>query len=152
MNIIKDLLNKPDLNDFKASEGWLDKWKLNYKIREKQISGESLDVSDVTGGPEIEQLRELYKEYQSKDIWKVDKNGRFLKALPTKRPARNGVKCKGGKKSKQIMTVVFFISVKGKNYLEKQKPCCFFKAQMLHQNLDQFFTLQRESLGYKLIS
>ena len=68
MNIIKDLLNTPDLNDFKVSEGWLDKWKLNYKIREKQISGESLDVSEVTGGPEIEQFRELYKEYQSKDI------------------------------------------------------------------------------------
>ena len=32
---IKDLLNKTDLNDFKASEGWLDKWKLSYGIREK---------------------------------------------------------------------------------------------------------------------
>ena len=32
---IKDLLNNTDLNDFKASEGWLDKWKLSYGIREK---------------------------------------------------------------------------------------------------------------------
>ena len=38
---IKDLLNIPNLNDFKACEGWLDKWKLSYDIREKQISGES---------------------------------------------------------------------------------------------------------------
>ena len=47
---IKDLLNNPDLDDFKASEGWLGKWKLSYGIREKQISGESFDVSEVTVG------------------------------------------------------------------------------------------------------
>ena len=45
---IKDLLNTPDLNDFKASEGRPDNWKLSYGMREKQISGESLDVSEVT--------------------------------------------------------------------------------------------------------
>ena len=47
---IKDLLNNPDLNDFKASEGWLDKWKLSYGICKKQISGESFHVSEVTVG------------------------------------------------------------------------------------------------------
>ena len=44
---IKDLLNNSDLNDFKASEGWLDKWKLSYSIPEKQTSGESFNVSEV---------------------------------------------------------------------------------------------------------
>ena len=56
---IKDLLNNADLNDFKASEGWLDKWKLSYGIREKQISGKSFDVSEVTVGSWMERLREL---------------------------------------------------------------------------------------------
>ena len=56
---IKDLLNDPDLHDFKASEGWLDKWKLSYGIREKQISGEFFDVSEVTVGSWMERLREL---------------------------------------------------------------------------------------------
>ena len=56
---IKDLLNNPDLNDFKASEGWLDKWKLSYVIRKKQIFGESFDVSEVTVGSWMERLREL---------------------------------------------------------------------------------------------
>ena len=27
-----------------ALEGWLDKWKLSHGIKEKEISGESLDV------------------------------------------------------------------------------------------------------------
>ena len=54
---IKDLSNNPDLNDFKDSKGWLDKWKLNYGIREKQISGDSFDVSEVTVSSWLERLR-----------------------------------------------------------------------------------------------
>ena len=42
---IKQSLNQPELDGFEASEGWLDKWKLSHDIKEKQISGESLDVS-----------------------------------------------------------------------------------------------------------
>ena len=76
---IKDFLNNPDLNDFKASEGWLDKWKLSYGIREKQISDEAFDVSELTVGSWIERLRELCKGYQLKDLWNIDESGCFLK-------------------------------------------------------------------------
>ena len=65
---IRDLLSNPYRNDFKASEGWLDKWKLSCCIHEKQISGESFDVSEVTVGSWMERLRELCKGYQLKDI------------------------------------------------------------------------------------
>ena len=65
---IRDLLSNPYRNDFKASEGWLDKWKLSYCIHEKQISSESFDVSEVTVGSWMERLRELCKGYQLKDI------------------------------------------------------------------------------------
>ena len=41
-------LGKPGLEDFKASDGWLDKWKLTQCIRENQISGESMDVCETT--------------------------------------------------------------------------------------------------------
>ena len=71
---IKDLLNNSDLNDFKASEGWLDKRKLSYGIREKQTYGESFDVSEVTLGSWVERHRELCKGYQLKDIWNMDES------------------------------------------------------------------------------
>ena len=45
---IKQSLNLPELDDFKTSKGWLDKWKLSHGIKEKQISGEYLDVSQTT--------------------------------------------------------------------------------------------------------
>ena len=46
---IKATLGKPGLKDFTASDRWLDKWKLTYAIRKKQISRESMDVSETTG-------------------------------------------------------------------------------------------------------
>ena len=126
---IKDLLSNLDLNDFKASEGWLDKWKLSYCIREKQISGESFDVSEVTVRSWMERLRELRKGYQLKDIWNIDESGCFFKALPSKGKKRE--KYNGGKRSKQRMTVVFFVSADGGKVdkpivnWKNKKPGCF---------------------------
>ena len=131
---IKDLLKNPDLNDFKASEGWLEKWKLSYGIREKQISGESLDVSEVTVGSRIERLRELCKGYHLKDTWNMNESGCFFKALPSKGLAHKGKKCKGGKKSKQRMTVAFFVSADGGKVgkpiviWKSKKPRCFKRS------------------------
>ena len=130
---IKDILKQPDLADFKASEGWVDKWKLSYGIREKQISGESLDVSETSIESWMERLKELCKEYQLKDIWNLNESGCFFKALPTKSLSRNRKKGKGGKRSKQRMTVDLFCkcgwreSWQANNYLEKQKLRCFKK-------------------------
>ena len=36
------------MDGFKALEGWLDKWELSHGLKEKQISGESLNVSENT--------------------------------------------------------------------------------------------------------
>ena len=43
----RGLLSLPELDGFKVPEGWLDKWKLSHGIKEKQISGESLDISEM---------------------------------------------------------------------------------------------------------
>ena len=106
---IKDLLSNPDLNYFKTSEGWLDKWKLSFGKRGKQISGESFDVSEVTVSSWMELLRELCKGYQLKDIWNMDESVCFFKALPSKGLAQKEKKCKGEKKSKQRMTVAYLL-------------------------------------------
>ena len=65
---IKQSLNQLELDSFKASDGWLDKWKLSHGIKEKQISGESLDVSQTTVESWMERIRELCKGYDQKDI------------------------------------------------------------------------------------
>ena len=98
---IKQSLNLPELDGFKASEGWLDKWKLSHSIKEKQISGESLDVSQTTMESWMERIKELCKGYDQRDILNLGESGCFFKALPAKGLAQKGKKIKGGKKSKQ---------------------------------------------------
>ena len=110
---IKQSLNLPELDGFKASEGWLDQWKLSHGIKEKQISGESLDVSQTTVESWMERIKELRKGYDQRDILNMDESGCFFKALPAKALAQKGKKTKGGKKSKQRITVAFFVSADG---------------------------------------
>ena len=69
-----------------------DKWKLSYGIRKKQLSGESLDMSEVTVGFWITRLRELCQRYQLKDFWNLDESGYFFKVFPTKGLVRKGKK------------------------------------------------------------
>ena len=128
---IKQSLNLPELDGFKASEEWLDKWKLSHGIKEKQISGESLDVSQTTVESWIERIKELCKGYDQRDILNMDESGCFFKALPAKGLAQKGNKTKGGKKSKQRITVAFFVSADGGKVgkpiviWRSKKPRCF---------------------------
>ena len=65
---IKQSLNRSKLDSFKASEGWLDKWKISHGIKEKQISGESLDVSKTAIESWMERITELCKGHDHEDM------------------------------------------------------------------------------------
>ena len=75
---IKESLNRPELASFTASNRWLEKWKLSYGIKEKQISGESLDVPITTIESWMERMQELCKDYDDKDILNMDESGCFF--------------------------------------------------------------------------
>ena len=64
---IKESLNDSSLDSFTASNGWLEKWKSCYRIRETRITGEADDVSVSTVRSWIERLPELVKGYK----WKM---------------------------------------------------------------------------------
>ena len=51
-------------NNFKASNGWLDRWKKRYDIRKIKICGESADVSGETVESWRERLPEYYTDIQ----------------------------------------------------------------------------------------
>ena len=128
---ITQSLNLTELDGFKASEGWLDKWKPSHGIKEKQISGESLDVSQTTVESWMERIKEICKGYDQRDILNMDESGCFFKALPAKGLAQKGKKTKGGKKSKQRITVAFFVRADGGKVgkpiviWRSKKPRCF---------------------------
>ncbi len=66
---------------FKASNGWLEKWKKHHNIRQVTISGEAGDVAGET----VQSWKErLLETYEANKIWNLDETGCFWRALPEK--------------------------------------------------------------------
>ena len=90
-----------------------------------KVCGESGDVSGDTIESWLERLPELVDGYQKENIWNRDETGVFWKALPDRGFGGRSKNCKGGKKSKQRITVALFASVAG----TKEKPVVIWNAK-----------------------
>ena len=121
---IAERLGRPE---FKGSNGWLAKWKARYNIyiRQFKVCGESGDVRGETVESWKERLPDIVKDYSIDDIWNMDETGIFWKTLPESGFGQKGKSCNGGKKSKQRMTVAFFVSASG----VKEKPVVIWKSE-----------------------
>ena len=132
---IKGQLQNSDFDDFSASDGWLDCWKTTYSVKERRIVGEAGDVSTETVTSWMERINELNEGYSLEKIWNMDESGRFFKALQDKELIAKGKQAKCDKKSKQRLTVVFFVNAAGEKVdqpivIWKSKPArCFKKLQ-----------------------
>ena len=51
-----------------ASNGWLEKWKLSYGVRERKVNGEVEEVTEYTVSAWMERLLELRRDYEPADI------------------------------------------------------------------------------------
>ena len=98
---IKEQLNSSDFDDFRASDGWLDRWKTTYSVKERRIIGEAGDVSTETVTSWMDRINELIEGYSLENFWNMDESGCFFKALPDKGLVEKGKQAKGGKKSKK---------------------------------------------------
>ena len=81
---IKERLKDSSLDSFTASNGWLEKCKAVYGIRETCITGEADDASIPIVKSWIERITELVRGYKLEDIWTMDELGLFFKVLPDK--------------------------------------------------------------------
>ncbi|XP_057305270.1 tigger transposable element-derived protein 6-like [Hydractinia symbiolongicarpus] len=128
---IKEQLKSSEFDDFKASDGWLDRWKSTFSIKERRIVGEAGDVSTEAVSSWIERVNELIEGYSLDNIWNMDESGCFFKALPDKGLVSKGKQAKSGKKSKQRLTVAFFVNAAGERVDEpiiiwkSKSPRCF---------------------------
>ena len=78
---IKESLKGSLLDSSKASNGWLENWKVAYGIRETRITGK---VSVSTVKFRIERIPELVRSYKLEDISNMDNFGLFFELLPDK--------------------------------------------------------------------
>ena len=71
-------LAKPEYAEFKASSGWLEKWKNAYGISQRSIEGESGEAPIQTIEAWMERLPDICRGYKLEDIWDMDESGCFF--------------------------------------------------------------------------
>lgn len=117
-------------DEFKASNGWLESFRRRHNITFGAMSGESGDVDDTVVSDWKTKLPSILKDYEPCDIFNMDETGLFFKATTKKSLQLKGELCRGGKMSKDRLTVALCASMTGEKLTplvigKAAKPRCF---------------------------
>ena len=99
--------------DFKASNGWLEKFRLRYNINFKVLIGGSAGVDQDVVKTWKQRLDSLIDEYSADDIFNCDEICLFYKALPTKSLVQKGDSSHGTKIPKDRHTIFLCSNMSG---------------------------------------
>lgn len=134
-NEAKGMANSLGMVDFKASEGWLDKFKLRYNIYDLGLSGESASV-DLSRVDEWKKASsELINSYEEENIFNVDETSLFWKCTPKRSLVFRGERAAGTKKSKERLTLLLCCSATGEKLApiiigKSKNPRCFARKKL----------------------
>jgi hypothetical protein len=99
---------------FKASNGWLSKFRSRSGISWRKNSGESGVVNiEMTENWLRSSLQPLLEQYEDIVVFNIDECGLFYKATPGKTITMSGERCSDGKFSKDRMTVLVGANMSG---------------------------------------
>uniref|UniRef100_H3BFD8 HTH CENPB-type domain-containing protein n=1 Tax=Latimeria chalumnae TaxID=7897 RepID=H3BFD8_LATCH len=103
-----------NIDDFKATNGWLDCWKKRYGIVFKRAHGEKkdMDVPSTTNWIE-NQLLPVLQHYKPEDVYNADETGFYYCALPNGSHVFKKTAHFGGKVSKDCVTLMVCTSMIG---------------------------------------
>ena len=124
-------------DDFKASEGWLGKFKTRHGIAFKEVAGEENAVTaDMTPSWNETALPTILSKYALRDIYNCDEFGLFYQALPNKTLHLKGKRCSGGKYRKARLTGLCGANALGEKLPlfvigKSAKPRCFKNVKYL---------------------
>jgi hypothetical protein len=114
------LANSYGFTDFKASTGFIDKFKSRNEVLFQVFSGEANGVSDELCNDWVSsKLPQLLVGYKPEDIFNGDEFGLFWKLLPNRSFTIKGQKFRTGKRSKDRISVFICANSLG---TEKFKP------------------------------
>lgn len=132
------LAQKLGYSTFKCSNGWLERFKIRHNITFKKVYGESARVtSEMATEWTLTVLPTLLSEYSPDNVFNADETGIFYKCLPDKTFLMKGESCRGGKLSKERLTVLVAANMSGTEKLpllvigKFAKPRCFKGVQTL---------------------
>ncbi|XP_053406380.1 tigger transposable element-derived protein 6-like [Mercenaria mercenaria] len=76
--------NELEISEFKASNGWLDKWKDRHSIKEFKVSIESAGVDQNVVENFKSRIPEVVGDYSLDDVFNCDETGLYYRTLPDK--------------------------------------------------------------------
>ena len=110
-----EFAEKLNVENFKASHGWLDRWKKQFNMSFKTVSGESNACTDEMIAPwEQTTLPTILYKYYINQIFNAEEFGLFFCAQPNKSLHWKNEKCIGGKHSKLHLTRLTAVNKVGK--------------------------------------
>ncbi|XP_064462137.1 tigger transposable element-derived protein 6-like [Ornithodoros turicata] len=93
---------------FRASSGWLHRFKVRHAIVGKVVSGESASADVPEAAVWLEEvLPRILTRYQPRDVYNADESALFYQMLPNRTLFLKGDRCHGAKQSKLRITVLF---------------------------------------------
>ncbi|GBM44069.1 DNA mismatch repair protein Msh6 [Araneus ventricosus] len=122
------------LDDFKASSGWLEKFKIRHGIRQLNIEAEKMSADVVAGDSIIAEIEKLIKEenLSLEQIYNCDETELYWKALLEKTLAAvHDTSAYGRKRMKDTVTVLACSNASGSHKLKlavvgkSRNPRCF---------------------------
>ena len=132
-----------DESNFKASTGWLDRFKKRHGISQVSVAGEIRSADSEAAQSYPEKLQQIITDgdYSPEQIYNADETGLCYKMLPGKTLAvkNDAHKHEGFKKIKDRVTILFCVNKTGNH---KVKPLCVGK----YKNPRCFHHLNRSTL------
>nr|XP_042912844.1 tigger transposable element-derived protein 6-like [Parasteatoda tepidariorum] len=128
----QDFANLFGDSDFKATDGWLTRWKERNNIVYRKLHGEKQDADFSSAADWVNDVwPTLIKDYKPEQIFNTDETGLFFRALPEHTLLFKNESTGGCKKMKERLTVLLTCNMTGtvkKNPLvigKSLKPRCF---------------------------
>lgn len=107
------LAEKLEIKNFKASNGWLDRFKKRYNLSHKNLSGEANSNDKESAIKFSEEFKEHLKTYVAGDIYNIDETALYYRMISSKSYVTKDDNLKGVKKKKDRVTVLIGCSMTG---------------------------------------
>jgi hypothetical protein len=124
----------PEESHFKASDGWLEKFKKRHNLHQVRMQGEANSVPLEILPEEQERLREIISEYNLDDVYNADEMALFFRMPPNATLATG--KTSGTKRDKTRITILLACNATGSVKLQPlvigkaAHPQCFRRIDM----------------------
>lgn len=117
-------------NYFKASNGWLESFKVRHNIFYKSICRKSASTNLTIVNEWKSRILLIVTRYKPQNTFNADETGLFYQALPNKMFSYKGESCHDGKVAKERLTVLPCVSMSGEKLEslvigKSVKPRCF---------------------------